>query len=47
MRSLSMPDAVKAWESVKESMIAISNRPKEPNGLDYSFITPSLLGMLF
>jgi hypothetical protein len=41
-------DALQVWDSVKDSVrasVAIT-RSRDPSNLDYSFITPTLLGAL-
>jgi hypothetical protein len=44
--SLNVSDALAVWELMKENMKNITSKPKVSSGLDYSFITPSLLGEL-
>jgi len=45
----SATDALQVWDNVKDSVkasIAIT-RSRDANSLDYSFITPTLLGQFF
>jgi hypothetical protein len=44
LNNINVNDALTVWDGVKESMKAVTKRPKETSGLDYSFITPTLLG---
>jgi hypothetical protein len=44
--NINVADALQVWDNVKDSVkasIAVT-RNKDTSGLDYSFITPTLLG---
>ena len=45
--NINVSDALTVWDGVKESMrqIAATKSRSDPNGLDFSFITPTLLGL--
>lgn len=42
---INVAEALTVWDGVKDSMKAIAARPKDgQSGLDFSFVTPTLLG---
>jgi hypothetical protein len=42
--NINVTEALSVWDGVKESMKVINSRSKDAKGLDYSFITPTLVG---
>ena len=44
--NLNVSDALTVWDGVKTRIEKTITKPKDTDGLDYSFITPSILGLL-
>ncbi len=44
LSSINIADALTVWDGVKDSIKTIGVRPANTTGLDFSFITPTLLG---
>jgi hypothetical protein len=46
LSNINITDALTVWDGVKDSMKTINVKPKDNTGIDFSFITPTLLGIL-
>jgi hypothetical protein len=44
LSNINIADALTVWDGVKDSMKTIGVKPKDNTGIDFSFITPTLLG---